>query len=258
MECEKKVGDGSQIQEEIQVCNAIDEELIDDEDPTGHIIEEVDVGDDPDVEPESAAVDLPAYCRKNESTDGNVRVAPKRYFYVPAGIFKKTLDVGDFYISEDTLARHLLLRTNVEGLSTKKVRINAVATYTSAKAVEKWNLQLSEKYWDNFKFEGFRPDGASFDITTLTEEMVLTKKSEVEKLRTWTKFVAIIRQKSTAKNQLRTVVTDAYAELKNDVFDPAVITAANPESVPKLYMIGHNLFGLFDTYMTLEDYQDMA
>ncbi len=94
----------------------------------------------------------------------------------------------------------------MEGMSMKKVRINVdVAgkpgnTYTGPEAKVEFKKQLQEGLWEDFHFEGFKPaDGKSEKIMGLVEKMALKSDNEVGKCRTWTKFLQIVRQKTSTK-----------------------------------------------------------
>jgi hypothetical protein len=141
-----------------------------------------------------ATVDLPAY----RFTD-DTAVPPTRYFYVPAGIVSGNHFYDDFFISEQTIAAHLLIRSNLEKLSMRKLRITAARVFDEKQAKREFGQQHRAKLWNDFAFSALKPDGTEIDVETLTADMRNQSDSEFAKLRTWSKFIQTIRQKTPVK-----------------------------------------------------------
>jgi hypothetical protein len=139
-------------------------------------------------------IDLPVYQDKYDTI-----VPPRRYFYVPSGVIASTQNYDDFFISENTIAAHLLVRS--EMISLKKQPITAAHVYDNSEAKREFGRQYRQRaiIWDNLSFNALKPNGDQITITTLTAEMRNASDPEFAKVRTWTKFIYTIRQKTAVK-----------------------------------------------------------
>ncbi|KAI0684152.1 hypothetical protein BC835DRAFT_1422521 [Cytidiella melzeri] len=235
-------------------------------------------GTEGDIGVNQKTVDLPAYRHVD-------LVQPTRYFHVPAGVVKDK----SFFIDEETLAGNLLIRDEPTKATWKKVRITATRTYKKAAAVALVKKQLDEKFWDKFWFTAYDHQGDSFKIDDLAKAMLHGNDPAFAKTRTWSKFVTIISQKTPSKydvksrfwlpklvtgqqkykiyylptkpdiitaKDLEDAVEEAYEGLSQQdrVFDAAIL---DPDTQVPMIRIGHNFFGLFDTYMESSEYKRM-
>jgi hypothetical protein len=147
------------------------------------------------IGPHPYTVELPAY----RFTGDTGAVPPTRYFYVPAGIVSSNNFYDDFFISEQTIAAHLLIRSELEKLSTRKQRIIPWQVFNEDDAMKKFKEQYEGNSWDNFAFSALKPDGTEIEVRTLTKDMLKRSDSEFAKLRTWSEFITRIKKNTVVK-----------------------------------------------------------